>query len=184
MTKIATKSVWCDECKLKVFECEHLAGKDAGAEVPDDIPADRRRVQTVFLAFNSRVHGKATANIVANTQLDVKPMRLVVDPLVADNFMILDIRTGNYSNFASSTGGGVSSAIFPPTPPKYQPVANLAGLPIIKVGQCMVLSILNRNPALLEFNALVWCDTKIEEPRSVDLDLEDMFKKRNRTKAW
>lgn len=184
MTELSTKSVWCDECKLKVFECEHLAGKDASAEVPDDVPADRNRVETVFLAFNSGVSGYGTANVGSNPQLNVKPRRLVVDPLIADSFMISDIKIGHYSQFAAATGGGVSCAIFPPTPPKYQPIANLSGLPIVKVGQYMFIQVYNRSPAHLEFNALVWCDVEIKKPSFELLDHEALFRKKNRTPTW
>lgn len=183
MTKLATKTVWCDECKIKVFECEHLRGRDASAEVPNDIPSDRGRVELVFLAFNARISGDAVAAVNSNPQVNVKPRRLVVDPLIADNFMILDVKIGNFSRFAACSGGGASCAVFPPTPPKYQPVANLSGIPIVRVGQHMSLVIRNRSPAMLEFNALVWCDTEIEKP-APELDLERLFKQKNRTPTW
>jgi hypothetical protein len=185
MTKLSTKSVWCDECKLKVFECEHLLGKDASAEVPNDIPSDRNRVETVFLAFNAIIPGQAVANVSTNPQVDVKPRRLVVDPLVANHFMIMDIRVGVCSQFAAYSAGGVSAAIFPPTPPKYQPVANLGNLPVVRVGQHMFIQVRNRNPAHLEFNALVWCDTEIKPSSLTDLELgERMFKRKQRTPTW
>jgi hypothetical protein len=185
VTKLSTKSVWCDECKLKVFECEHLSGKDASAEVPNDIPSDKNRVETVFLAFNAIIPGQAVANVGSNPQVNVKPRRLVVDPLVADHFMILDIRIGVCSHFGASTGGGVSCAIFPPTPPKYQPVANLGNLPVIRIGQHVNILVKNRSPACLEFNALVWCDTEIHRSSLSNLELaENFFKKKQRTQTW
>ena|SRR5579863_1224458 len=166
MTQISTKTTWCDECKLKVFECDHLRHRDAedvevARSVPHDMPRDPDRNGLVFLAFNSVIPALTTCNLHAAPQVVVKPRRLVVDPKIADACLLLDIKIGMNSQFAA-WGGGVSCAIFPPTPPKYQPIANLSGLPVINIGQNLILTILNRDTTAQDFNALVWCDYKLD----------------------
>jgi hypothetical protein len=157
------KKIWCDECKFMVFNCRHLEGRDASEIVPADMPRDPGKRELVFLAINGLVPGTSTMNLSTNPQIIVKPRRLVVDPNVAPFFQILDIKIGHNSQFASSTGNGVSASIFPPTPEKYQPVANLDGLPVITVGQHLIFSVYNKGGALQEFNALIWCDHVLED---------------------
>lgn len=154
-----TKATWCDECKLKVYDCAHLSGRDAAPEVPDDLPRDPSKRALVFLAFNSEVAAFSTCALRVDPQLVVKPRRLVVDPLIANDFMLIDIKIGSMSQFAAWGGGGVSTAIFPPTPPRYEPIANLSGLPQVQIGQHLILLLMNRSSCSREFNALVWCDT-------------------------
>lgn len=159
-----TKAVWCDECKLKVFECEHLRNSnDASLEVPRDIPRDPGKRELVFLAINDLVPAQSVVHIGANPQISVKPRRLVVDPDISAFFRILDIKIGHYSQFAASAGRGVSASIFPPTPQKYQPVANLDGLPVIPLGKYLIFTVMNVSQSVSEFNALVWCDHAIEK---------------------
>ena len=160
---MTSKKTWCDECKITVYDCDHLKGRDAAAEVPEDMPRDRKKIGLVFLSFNENFPGSSTLTIAANPQVPVKPRRLVVDPNVAAYFKILDIKIGYCSQFAAATGGGVSASIFPPTPEKYQPIANLDGLPIIPVGRHLMLTLHNQGCAMMNFNALVWCDFLEEE---------------------
>jgi hypothetical protein len=160
---VKTKKTWCDECKIMVYDCDHLRGRDASLEVPKDLPRDPGKRALVFLAFNQIIPAAATAIINVDTQVVVKPRRIVVDPTIADGFMLMDVRIGHFSFFAACSGGGASCAVFPPTPPKYEPIANLAGLPKILLGQKMSLVVRNRDFATKEFNALVWCDTFADE---------------------
>src|SRR5579872_872037 len=155
---MTTKSIWCDECKLKVYDCDHLRGKNAAPEVPADMPSDPGKRLLTFLAFGGEVAAFSMATIRTDPQLIVKPRRLVVDPTIAPDFMLMDIKIGNCSHFASYSSTGASCAIFPPTPPKYEPIANLAGLPVIQIGQYVCLVVRNKSNFHREFNALMWCD--------------------------
>jgi hypothetical protein len=161
---IKTKKIWCDECRFMVYGCEHLIKRDATVETPADIVPGKS--QLVFLSFNAVVPGCCETTIVQHPQIRIKPRRLVVDPLVAPDFMLVDICLGNMSSMAAAPGGGVSCAVFPPTPPRYEPVANLLGLPIVEVGRIVTLRLMNRAPMTREFSALMWCDAPIEEPTS------------------
>jgi hypothetical protein len=167
---VRTKAIWCDECKISVYDCDHLSGRNAAPEVPNDVPSDPSKRGLVFLAFGADIPGSSTMSVYANPQLNVKPRRLVVDPLIAPYFRILDIKIGRNSQFANASGGGVGAGIFPPTPEKYQPIANLDGFPIVVAGVSMVISVYNRGNATMEFNALVWCDYALEKPHYLTAD--------------
>jgi|SRR3972149_307735 len=163
---------WCPGCKFMVYGfCPHDMTKTlreiarSGADENVPLPSDRKivapalRSYLMMLPFEAQVSGLSSAMATAQPQLLFRPKRLVVPPEVGVLFLLGDLKIGISSQFAAP--GNVSMSAFPPDPDpeKGFPIDNLAGMPTVQVGQCITLSVSNRDASSRHFSALMYGET-------------------------
>lgn len=96
----------------------------------------------------------ASARVETIVQVQLKPVRLVVDPEAAPDFTIDDIQVGRNSQFAAA--GHVAATIFPPNPHDQNPINNLAGIDKVQAGMKISLNITNKSNFTRNFSAVIY----------------------------
>jgi|SRR5580698_1864465 hypothetical protein len=153
------KKNWCSVCKFMTYgRCheEPLRSEPERDEGPIYFPSRHKismpRMILVPFAHNV-IHGQASANIEAHPQVGGRPLHLAVDPRIAPNFLINDIKIGRNSIFAN--WGSISAGLFAPHQEKDGIRENLDGVEEWTVGQVLTIAVTNLNPGAMSFNAVM-----------------------------
>jgi hypothetical protein len=161
---------WCDVCKFMTYgNCHNqlsvtrkgtrngqpLTDKELASVVWDNTETPREEGSTLILVPFGPVGipGCSTTLVKASPQVAGQPLHLAVDPLIAPDFRICDIRFGIMSQFA--TVGGVGASYFAPHPENRALYENLKGMDPWKIGHEIFLLVENANPAMRWFNAVM-----------------------------
>jgi hypothetical protein len=172
---------YCPRCKAPVESCDHKKVLPKIVDPPktdmDLLDLGRRLVEgrlttedlrryspsssdemdvgdnLVLLPFSTLVEPEETTHIVARTQINVAPTRLVYGGPKA-TFALCDIKLGKNSQFACA--GPISMDCFPPHPKRSEPIDNLVGLPKIIVSMDMSLIVANLTKKSQIFYAVIY----------------------------
>ncbi len=115
-----------------------------------------------WLVFSREVKPGETSLIMASSQLPFKGYRLAVDPTIAPNFRILDLRVGRNS-YCINGHEGAAATLFPPLPDKLTPQEREDYEELLKmrldtadIGMTVGLNVVNHSRLAIQFSAILW----------------------------
>ncbi len=152
------KKQWCNVCKFNTYGCDHGRVVRPHPSVMHARlmarPSHSRPPVMRPIILAAPCEPMVPTVVCVEPQVSFLPMRLVVAPVGAEDFVLSDFKVGSMPQEVS-WGCGIGGDAFPPYP-KNTPVNNIEGFDLVHVEQLFSLRVTNVGRDSRTFRAVVF----------------------------